>query len=623
MALTGTLASLGVVACLLAVAVAFGVRCLRWLKLVPIGLLEEALYAAAFSFLLLEGIVFFLGWMGWLHRATLLVLFAAMALSAGSGWRRVGELSTRAGAFVSELSATPRYALLGTLIVCFLLLDALMAMAPLTGSDALHYHFSALMVDLGKRFEPNFSLVHSFFIGQTHMLILTGLTLGSARIAQGLIYLGGVLAAGSLFLLSRELVSLGWALAVVLSFVLTPLAYWQMTTAGAPDIWMAFYATMAIFAASRGVTKGDHRWLVLAGLFAGAVGGAKYTGWAIVAALTVAVVAETKALHLGALTLCAALAAGVYPLLRNFWWTRDPFFPFLTRWLDPASVNSYTLTLLMADTKVASVGGGFWEIIGYPFLMVLRGGEHGLGHYLGPLVLAFAPLLVLVPRGTPLVRIAALVWFGVFLSNLLGSQMGRFLLPVLPAALALVFAGMARASAREWPIVRAGCWGTLLLFYLFGAGSYAAYAKDFLPVSLGFEKRAAFLERMAPDYQIVSFVNRALAGQSGKVMVFFRHVYYLRLPYAAADPGGSWQMDPDRYRDPEQLLGLLRQLGVRWVVKSPRYPDAFETSFEQLEREGRLQPIASASVQDFAGFRLNRQREEVHAVILEVAGAKP
>jgi hypothetical protein len=277
----------------------------------------------------------------------------------------------------------------------------------------------------------------------------------------------------------------------------------------------------------------------------------------------------------------------------------------------------------MADTKVASVGGGLWEIIGYPFLMVLRGGEYGVGHYLGPLVLAFTPLLFLVPRNTPLVRITAMVWFGVFLSNLLGSHMGRFLLPVLPAALALAFAALARASAKEWPIVRAGCLGTLLLFYLFGAGSYAAYAKDFLPVSLGLEKQAAFLERMAPDYQIVSFVNHALAGQSGRVMVFFRHVYYLRLSYAAADPGGSWLMDPDRYRDAEQLLGLLRQLGVRWVVKSPRYPDAFETSFEQLERNGRLQPVASAGVQDFAGFRLNRQREEVHAIILEVAGEEP
>ena len=623
MALVGTLANLAATACLLAVAIAFGARGLAWLKLVPRGLLEEALYAAGFSFVLLDVLVFFLGWMGWLHRTTVLVLLAAMALLAGRAWFLLGKLGVAAAAFLSELKRTPQYPLLATVVAGFLMLHALLAMAPLTGSDALHYHFSALLVDLDKRFEPNFSLTLSFFIGQTHMLVLAGLTLGSAQIAQGLIYLGGVLAAGSLFVFARELMSIGWALAVVLSFVLTPLVYWQMATAGAPDIWMAFYATVAILAVHRGVAKGEHRWLVLAGLFAGAVGGAKYTGWAIPAILAVAVVVETRVLRLGALTLLASLAAGIYPLLRNLWWTRDPFFPFLTRWLTPASVNSYTLAFLMRDTGAASTHKTLWEMVGYPFLMVLRGSEHGVGHYLGPLVLAFAPLLVLGLRNTALVRIAALVWLATFLSNLLSSQMGRFLLPVLPVALALVFAGVARACERNWPIVRAGCWGTLLIFYLFATGSYVAYAKDFLPAALGLEKREAFLERMAPDYPIARFINQSLAGQSGKVMVFFRHVYYLRVPYVAADPGRSWLMDPDRYREPEQLLRLLRQLEVRWVVKDPTYADPFESSFERLEREGWLQPVASADLQKFVGLRLNRLREQVHVVILKVAEQKP
>ncbi len=619
----GTLAGLAAVASFLAIAIAFGVRCLGWLKLRPTSLLEEALYAAGISFVLLQVVVFVLGWTGWLHRATALVLLGAMALAGGKAWRRLGELFGSAGAFVSELKRTPGHALLGALVAGFLVLHALLAMAPLTGSDALHYHFSAPLLAVDKAFEPNFSLANSFFVGQSHMLILLGLTLGSDRVALGLIYLGGVLAVGALFLFARALMSLGWALTVVLSFVLTPLVYWQMTTSGAPDIWMAFYTTLAILAATRGVVKGEHRWLVLAGLLAGATGGAKYTGWSVAAILSVAVVIETKTLRLGFLTALASLAAGVCPLLRNLWWTRDPFFPFLTRWLAPASVNSYALAVYVRETRVVGADLGFWKALRYPFLVVLQGDKYGVGHYLGPLVLAFAPLLVLSLRNTPLVRIAALVWFGAFLLNLLSSQMGRYLLPVLPVALALVLAGVARASQRKWPWVRAACWGTLLVFYLFATGAYAVYARDFLPVVLGLEKRNAFLERMAPDYQIASFVNQSLAGQSGKVMVFFRHVYYLRVPYVAADPGGSWLMDPDRYRGPEQLLRLLRQLGVRWVVKAPMYSTPFEPSFEQLEREGWLKPVAAANVQNFVGRRLDRVRQEVHIVILELAEQKP
>ena len=36
------------------------------------------------------------------------------------------------------------------------------------------------------------------------------------------------------------------------------------------------------------------------------------------------------------------------------------------------------------------------------------------------------------------------------------------------------------------------------------------YARDFLPVVLGTESEQAFLERTAPDYQAVEFINRTL-----------------------------------------------------------------------------------------------------------------
>ena len=68
--------------------------------------------------------------------------------------------------------------------------------------------------------------------------------------------------------------------------------------------------------------------------------------------------------------------------------------------------------------------------------------------------------------------------------------------------------------------------GSIVLFLLFGAASEAVYAKDFLQVVLGREKRENFLMRMAGVYPSEAFVNDSLNGREGKAMVFFRLVYY-------------------------------------------------------------------------------------------------
>jgi hypothetical protein len=116
------------------------------------------------------------------------------------------------------------------LIAGFLAIGALAAMAPLTGSDAMHYHFTAPLLEQGRPLAPIYWMVHSFFIGQAHLLISLGLALGSDRISLGLIYLGGVLAAGALFAISRQLMTKGWASIAVLIFLATPLVFWQMST---------------------------------------------------------------------------------------------------------------------------------------------------------------------------------------------------------------------------------------------------------------------------------------------------------------------------------------------------------------------------------------------------------
>jgi hypothetical protein len=80
--------------------------------------------------------------------------------------------------------------------------------------------FTTPLLTLRDGFHPNFFLTHSFFTGQSHLLILTGLALGSEKISLGLIFLGGVLAAAAGASLAHRWVSreLAWMCALWSSY---------------------------------------------------------------------------------------------------------------------------------------------------------------------------------------------------------------------------------------------------------------------------------------------------------------------------------------------------------------------------------------------------------------------
>jgi hypothetical protein len=615
---------LAIVLLIFLIATAWGYRILEMLGCKGQNNLEALLFAAGFSFAALEIVLFFLAFAGWLRFGSSVALLALMVITAGRGWRQLRSASRDSFASLRPSSLLVSERVVLVLIAGFLAIGALLAMAPLSGSDSMHYHFTAPLLEQGRPLAPIYWMVHSFFIGQAHLLISVGLALGSDRVSLGLIYLGGVLAAGALFAISQQLMTKRWASIAVLIFLATPLVFWQMSTSGSPDMWMAFYVALATLAAARSSSANRTRWFILAGFFAGAAAGVKYTGWIIPVALVGYVLFAGRSLKTAILSGLAALAAGIWPPARNWYWTGDPVFPFLTKTLAPDRVNSYALAWISADTGASRAVRDLPHLLGYPFTMVLKGANHGFGQYFGPIVLAFAPLLLLVRWKAPVARVAGVLWAVMFLSNVWSSQMGRFLLPVYALSLALVLSGVSAVAERGWRAAAKACTVTILVFLAFAGVSDAVYARDFLPVVLGLESQEAFLERTAPDYRTVEFINRTLSPETsgssgGSVMVFFRHFYYVRVPFVDGTPEYSWLMDPARYNDADKLLAHLHEMNVRWIVKSPNYPKALAPAFSTLEQEGKLVPIASTDVENLTGTgRIYGQRQEIRVILLKV-----
>ena len=500
-------------------------------------------------------------------------------------------------------------------VLCF---QAFAAVAPLTGSDALRYHFTAPMLVLREGFHPNFSLAHSSFTGQGHLLILTGLALGSEKFSLALVFLGGVLSAAACICLARKWATRGWACLAGLTFLLTPVGFWQISASGAPDIWMAFFAVTAVLFVARFAEDSRLAVALVAAVPAGALAGTKYTGCIFTAVVAIAFAVEARSLRRFAVFCCGAVAVGLWPYLRNMLWTGDPVFPFLMRTIAPERVNSAALNSIVADTGAAA-HHRLLQVLQFPFFSGIDPAHAGFWQFFGPLVLVLAPLLVFAFRNTPLWRAALMVW--ILGAVIVGATSGmlRFLLPVWPIALAAVFAGAASLRA-EWKIARAISFATIAIFLTACAGGLLLYDSPAVAATLGLTSRENYLRRRAPDYGRVAFVNESLRGQGSacKTLAFIRHLYYLQAPFLSGEPGENWSVDPQRLNSPEAWREFLRQNDICWVVRAPDYPSSIAGPLLALEQQGELQPFARGQVSDFAGMRIFDVRSTIPIVILRV-----
>ena len=500
-------------------------------------------------------------------------------------------------------------------------LEFLASLAPLTGSDALHYHFTAEQLILEQGFHPVFFLTHSFLCGQGHLLILVGLGLGSEALATSFIFLGGALAALALACLAARWVPRIYAMSFALLFLLTPLVFWQICSSGAPDIWMAPFTGAAVLAIARTRDDVTARHALLAGFLAGGVAGAKYTGCVIAAALAVAFLVEYRSARKELLFFVAALFAGIWPLARNRMWTGDPFFPVLVTRLFPERVNPYALGDLLADTGAAS-SHSLFQAIPFLFFSVKRSvALPGFWEFYGPIVFALGPLALLAFRNTREWRVRTTVWLCAGLGIFLASGLTRFLLPLLPIAYSCAAAGVYYAGQKGWKHVQRLAIISITFACVLGIGGLTLYTAPELLATVGVEKRQRYLEEKAPEYQVSEAVNRVVSSTqvAGKTLVFIRHLYYLRVPYIVGNPATSWEVNPDVLQTAVEWRKFIHDEHIAYVVRAPSYPAIIAVPLKELEREGYLIPYVKSEVQDFQGMRIAGKRGPVEVVILRVA----
>jgi hypothetical protein len=615
MALARTLGALCGVAVLTLLFISFGRRLLRWTKTPHLNAPEDLLLSAAAGVIAFEAAAAIIAFTGGL-RIGLGALILSLAIAAIP---EVGGVLREILAMFRAMKPSGIGKALIAGVAVTLLLQGVAAAAPLTGSDALHYHFTTARAYLVDGFHPNFSYVESFYFGQSHELILTGLSLGSEKFALVLMYLAGVLAAGGVGCVTRRWAPRPWGWLAVLAFLLTPIVFWQMTTSGTPDMWMAFFATVAVICISSYRCHPSAALALWAGVLAGGIAGTKYTGCIIAASLGLAFLWEARSLRPLALFFGGALCAGIWPYARNFFWTGDPVFPFGVQFLTPSNVNHFTLTAVMAATG-ANKHASILKFLSMTMFASFDPSSPGFFQYFGPLCLVFAPLVALTIRNTPTWRAVATVWLASSVGVALTSNGARFLLPVYPIALAASIGSVAQLRKSPWKLAKTLSLVTIGGVLLMGIGGLLIYARYPLAVSAGVMSREEYLRQRGPDYEKAEFVNNALSGKgsSGKALVFFRHTYYLNVPFVFGDPDVNWKIEPEKFHSREAWLDLFHRENIRWVVRAPDYPKAIAASLLELEVSGALAPVAEGQTTDFIGKRMEDVKRTTPIVIFQV-----
>ena len=573
LAILNVLGDMLVMLALYALAAAIGRRALRVFQFD--SPLEEIVVHTGFGLGVIAFVTFALGLIGWLNPiAFWLMLLMALALfhrDLLATWRACRSLDLpRATRFERWLA---RFCALA-LGVAFLF-----ALMPPTGWDVLQYHLVGPQRALaqGRILAPgdNLSLSNPALV---EMLFLAAMALKGDSAAQ-LMHWGyaPLVVAGLLIFAQRYLTTRGgWLAAVIL---LAVPSFLRTATWAYNDIALAFYSIAALWLTLEAHAKGERRYFVLAGIFAGLAMGEKYTAVFVALALLGLIIRPNRnaLLNAGTFSLSAGILVAPW-LIRNWIFVGNPVYPFVWDGL-------YWDAFRAAWYSRAGTG-----LLGDPLRLLLTPweatilGDEGSAYFqatLDPLLLALIPLWVLTSQnGSDDVRATrALWWFvgvlyvvwlvGVAQSKLLLQT--RLLFPAFPALALLageVFERLVRLRLPYFSVQRFTMLVVGLVLAL-TAFSYALAVAGDSPFAYfaGSESRRAYLTRtLGSYYTTAEFVNDTLPQDARIVFLWETRPYYFQRPVMEDAILDRWAHLRFRFGDADSIARDLRRAGYTHIL---------------------------------------------------------
>ncbi len=471
------------------------------------------------------------GWVRVLYPATYKVFFA-VAVLAGlvAAARHRGRIGR------PRLAEWSRWQLsLAALLALYVAIGVIATSAPISSPDAMLYHAAdpALFEQSHRIFEIpwNSSSYEPFSV---EMLVLDGSLLWNSVQGALAAFLLGLLALAAVIGATARLAGRSAALLAGAIFFAQPFMAWESTSVFV-EPGLAAAIALASWNLLRFVRDSEQSALVLAGVFTGGAAGMKYLG--LIAALSLivagAMLTWRRLTRRQVLSFAAPAVLIALPwYVKNTLLTRNPFYPHLFGGLNPSAAAELERTM-----RDFGPGRSLLDLVLLPVRLLADGEAFDGGDFVSPLFLAFAPLVLLLPRPR---RPPGAVWVGVLVYGLAWfatTQQARFLLPLMPALAVLAALGVLALAGRG-SVGRLVAVGATTVVLASGLAASAAYAAQFAPVVIGGESSRHFLTRKVSFYEGVEWLNRHL-GPDEKVAVDMWALLYLDVPHVTFGTTGD------------------------------------------------------------------------------------
>jgi hypothetical protein len=538
---------------------------------------EEASTCISLGLGLISYLVFFLGLAGLLYRSVIGVI---LALSVALGYRGLVRIYLAVRAMVRSAGL---YTRASVAFVCFGVSLPVWALPlyPPTAFDATMYFLtSAKLFANGHRLVVTPYLRFGVLTQLNEMLFTLALILYDDIAAQLVQFLMLIVLMMALIGFGRRCFSRqsGWWAASIL--VANPIVLWAGATAYL-EIAIMLFSTMAAYAFWNWYKTGSDRWLLLSGAFCGFAASTKYPGLFVplfLGIVSIFIAVRRRRYSIPFILAAATFATGVPWYLRNFYYTRNPVFPFLPQIFGYSWFTRQDLEGLLADMHLHGVGRNVTALLWIPWHLTFNQ-DVFLSEYLHLSQIYFycLPIVVFFVFKDSRVRqlISGVLAFTFFWFY--SAQILRYILPVIPL-LSVVVAGSIDLLLGYFPVLRKlrshyAVIAITSLTFASGGWLYArGHRQSVGPIPTTKKDRDDYLTRQLPSYPIYRKLNEIRGKNYSLYAVYDENMAY----FVDGRYQGDW-FGPatygrifDKLNDGQALFTELKKMGVDYFLLDNR-----------------------------------------------------